>query len=104
MSSVPCGMGKRFNTSTSYRSAYITIGRRSRCANGHQEYRRSWQSGWGRMVGNTEVMCESDAQIVSTKNRLGALLSAAKVPSYKRSHPWLPSLYTALCSLNAATD
>ncbi len=33
-----------------------------------------------RMVGNTEVMCESDSQIVSTKNRLGAVHSAAQVP------------------------
>src|SRR5436190_22220006 len=55
-------------------------------------------------VGNTEVMCESDAQIVSTKNRLGAVHSAAQVPCEKLRHPWLRSLYTAICSLNAATD
>ncbi len=40
-----------------------------------------------RMVGNTEVMCESDSQIVTTKNRLGAVHSAAQVPCLKPEAP-----------------
>src|SRR2546430_10851891 len=61
MSSVPCGMGnlgEGIDASTSYRSAYIMIGRRSRYAMAFKEYARSSQSRCEPMVGKREVMAQ----------------------------------------------